>query len=241
MGAWTVESLRNLGPDYWRAHMLLPEVVLEWFKVLGAGWVFEGDPKKPHAVLHSGKHSNGFFLCKRVLAFPNLRENLAGALLRALRQNLGQVDGVFGAPYSSILIAGDVGRMSNPPARTYVPEKDPADASGKGMIFKPDDPIPAGAILLQVEDLITTSDSAEATQHAIVKGNPNSVKFAPVIGTVIHRPPKLVQTLPDGRAIVALVQRQVDAWDPADCPLCKAGSRAVSPKSNWAELTAQSP
>lgn len=236
---WTVEALKSLDQKYWLAHRLSPETVLEWFKVLGAGWVFEGDPKKPHAVLHSGKHSNGFFLCKRILGYPNLRENLAGALLRDLREmSAGQFDGVFGAPYSSILLAGDVGRMALPSVKTYVPEKDPTDPSGKRMIFKPDDPIPRGAILLQVEDLITTSASAEATQQAIVGGNPNSVKFAPVIGTIIHRPPTIEHKLPDGRHIVALVERQVDAWDPADCPLCKAGSKPISPKSNWVELTA---
>ena len=212
------------------------EEALEWFRVLEAGWVHGGDPKKPHAKLHSGKCSTGFFLCKRVLAFGNLREILAACIIAELDKiGFSQIDGVFGSPYSSILLAGDVARLLN--VKVYVPEKDPTDPVGKRMIFKPDDPIPSGSTLLQIEELVTTGDSCEASKQAIITGNPHPVNFARQVGVLVHRPPKIVRALPDGRVIMPFIERQVDACEPADCPLCAQGSIPLSPKGdNWAKL-----
>jgi len=213
------------------------EEVLGWFEIMRAGWVHNGDPKKPHAKLHSGKCSDGFFLCKRVLAHGNLREILAACIKDRLRKaGLDKIDGVFGSPYSSILLAGDVGRLMGVP--TYVPEKDPLDPAGKRMLFKADDPIPEGAVLLQIEELVTTFDSGEAAKQAIIIGNPYPVKFAQFVGVLVHRPPKIVRELPDGRTIVPFIERQVNAWEPGKCPRCKEGSKSLPPKTNWAELTA---
>jgi len=211
-----------------------PEEVMEWFSVLEAGWVHNGDPAKPHAILHAGDHSSGFFLCKRVLGYGSLREILAMCIIAELRKVwLGDVDGVFGSPYSSLGLAFDIGRLLR--TKTYVPEK----GLEKGaMVFKPDDPVPAGALLLQVEELVTTWDSGKTTAQAIVDGNPNPVKFAPFVGVLVHRPRVLDRALLNGRTLVPFIERQVDAWKPADCPLCKQGSRAVFPKTQWAELTA---
>lgn len=216
-----------------------PEEVLEWFAILQAGWVHSGDPTKPHAELHSKKHSTGFFLCKRVLKYGNLREILAACMIRELRRAGMQkrdVDGVFGSPYSSILLAGAVARLLDVPV--YVPEKDPLDPLGKRMLFKSDDPIPQGSSLLQVEELITTFDSGDATKLAIFKGNPFPVRFAPFVSVLIHRPAAIDRGLPDGRIIVPFIEKQVDAWDPLDCKLCKLGSPVLVAKSHWAELTA---
>ena len=214
-----------------------PEDVLEWFKLLGAGWVYDGDPEKPHAKLHSGKCSTGFFLCKKVLAYGNLREILAACIIYELRKaGLKKVDGVFGSPYSSILLAGDVGRLLG--VKTYVPEKDPTDSDGKHMLFKTDDPIPEGSTLLQIEELVTTFDSAEATKQAMIANHPYPLSFAPFVGVLVHRPPKIVRVLPGGCTIVPFIEKQVDAWEPPDCPLCKQGSVPLSPKTNWTKLTA---
>ena len=217
-----------------------PNEVMEWFKVMEAGWVYERASGKAHAILHSGMHSDGFFLCKRLLKYGNLRELLAACIVRELCTVAGRlpmIHGVFGSPYSAILLAGDVARMLRVPV--YVPEKDPSDPQGKRMIFKPDDPIPEGAVLLQVEELVTTWASGDATKQAIIDGNPHKVSFCPFVGVLIHRPPALVgRELRDGRTIVPFIEKQVAAWDPKDCPLCKAKSKPVFPKEQWAELTA---
>ena len=211
--------------------------LLEWFKLLDAGWVYGGDCKKPHAKLHSGKHSDGFFLCKKVLAWGNLREIIAACIIEQLRRAYGgslpQIDGVFGSPYSSILLAGDVGRLLG--VKTYVVEKDP-EFKGR-MIYKGDDEIAPGSTLMQIEELVTTFDSASKTADAIKRCVPN-VSLLVYVPTFVHRPPEISRDLPDGRVIVPLIERQVNAWESSDCPLCQAGSKALSPKTEWAELTA---
>ena len=217
-----------------------PETALEWFSELQAGWVHDGDPKKPHAKLASEKCSAGFFLCKRVLKYGNLREILAACIVRQLQMHISvlDIDGVYGAPNSSITLAADVARLLGVP--NYIVEKGPKDANGKDtMIFKDDDPIPAGSVLLQIEELITVAGSAMMATEAIMLGNPYPVKFAPFVGVLVYRPPALFRCLPDGRQIVAFIERQVDAWDPSVCPLCKQGSVPLPPKTNWAELTGQ--
>lgn len=212
------------------------EEVLEWFTYLQAGWIHGGGLGKPHAKLHSGKCSNGYFLCKKVLSRGNLREILAACIIKELRKaGPVRVSGVFGSPYSSLLLAGDVGRLLG--VKTYVPEKDPTDPNGKRMIFKPDDPIPQGSVLLQVEELVTTWESGGATSKAIIAGNPNPICFFHLVGTLVHRPPEITRELPDGRKIAPFIERKIDAWDPVDCPLCKAGSTPVPPKTHWAQLT----
>lgn len=242
---WTLEMLKGFRlshdgrrmeycDEQWR--LPSPEDVLEWFKLLQAGWVYGGDPRLAHAILHSGMHSDGFFLCKKVLDHGNLREIIAACMIAMLRGvGLGEVDGVFGSPQSSILLSGDVGRLLG--VKTYVLEKDPKDSEGKKMLFKPDDPVPEGHVLLQIEELVTTWASGGASTDAIIAGNPYPVKFAPLVGVFVLRPPELEYVLPDGRVMKPFIERPVAAWPKDSCPLCARGSRAVKPKTDWAVLT----
>ncbi len=90
--------------------------------------------------------------------------------------------------------------------------------------------------VLQIEELITTLGSATAVGKALLEKNPK-VQLIPVIGTLIHRP-AVLPVSNDGPKIVAVIEKQVSAWDPSECPYCKVGSKRVKPKTNWAELTA---
>lgn len=239
MRVFSKEDLAGFSFARWKT-VPTAEEILQWFEVLEAGWIYDGNPSRPHAKLHSGKCSDGFFLVKKVLKYGNLREILAAAIVAKIPGELRSgIGGVFGAPYSSITLAGDVARLLGAP--NYVVEKGPKDESGKPtMVFSGDDPVPAYTTLFQVEDLITTYDSAKLTRDAIRAGNPEPVQFIPFVGTVVHRPPEMVLSY-DGQQVLALVNKQVSAWNPADCPWCKQGSIPLLPKApgNWAKLTAK--
>ncbi len=239
---WTRDDLLNISLKTYGSILPEPEEVLEWFATLEAGWVHSGKPEDPHVVLHSKKHSNGFFLCKKVLKYGNLREIIAACIINRLKKaGLGKVGCVIGSPQSSILLTGDVGRLLGVP--TYVLEKDPKDPKGKDMLFKPDDPIPENCEVLQIEELVTTWDSGDATTRAVINSNPTPVIFHPLVGVFVFRPPVINYTLPDARRIVPFIEKQVDAWDiehGETCPLCEGGSEALLPKgSNWARLKAR--
>lgn len=213
------------------------EEFLEWFSVLQAGWVHNGDPKNPHVYLASKKHSSGFFLCKRILKYPNLREIVAASIIARLEAEFFPMkfNGVFGAPYSSITLAAEVGRLLNIP--NYIVEKGPKENGQETMVFKADDPPQKGSCLLEIEELVTTSGSGMKAAEAIQAICPEAV-FPPFIGVFVHRPSERCRFFPDGRKIVSVIERIVDNWDPSECPLCKQGSEALEPKGqNWAKLT----
>ena len=102
--------------------------------------------------------------------------------------------------------------------------------------FKKEIGDPKGAKVLQIEELITTLGTTTNIREAVEKGNLEPVEFLPIVGTLVHRPPKLPVTY-NGLEVVSLVEKEVWAVDPAECPLCRQGSIRLKPKSHWAELT----
>lgn len=216
------------------------EEFLYWFDLLDAGWKHSGDPKDPHAELTSGLCSNGFFDCLRVLKNVKLSEILAYQLaLRLLdaARSAGEFPGiqwVIGSPMAGITFAHDVARAIQSPNSFFL-EKDPKDPSGKKLLWKrvaigEEEPV------LQIEELITTAGTTNEVVRAIREGNPNPVKFVPYIGTLVHRPSKMVDEY-GGRKVVALISEEVWAVPPEECPLCAQGSKRLRPKTNWKELT----
>ncbi len=207
--------------------------ILDMFEMCDAVWLHDGDPRKPHAELTSGLCSNGFFDCMRVLKFPNLSEILASALVEKIADIHSPADWVVGSSYAAITFSYQVASFLSA-VHGFV-EKDPTDA--KKMVW-PRLQIPRGSSVLQVEELITTFGTVNAVRQAIEEGNGEPVNFLPVVGTIVHRPPKLPANYGD-RRVVALIEKEVWAVEQKDCPLCKAGSLRYRPKikAHWAELT----
>jgi len=98
--------------------------------------------------------------------------------------------------------------------------------------------IPAGAKALQIEELITTSGAMTEVRRAVEEGNGEPVNFLPIVGALVHRPPRLSADYGD-RKVIAVIEKEIWAVDPKDCPLCKAGSPRYRPKTHWAELTGE--
>jgi len=208
------------------------EELLKIFKEKDACWMHNGDPKKPHAQLTSGKCSNGFFDCMRVLKDPELCRLLAEELTEKLkREGILHVDWVIGSPYAAITFSYEV--ASNLGALHAFPEKSREDKNK--MVWKRFS-IPEGATILQVEELITTAKTFREVRRAVTEENEDPVDFLPIVATIIHRPPKLPAEH-DGTEIISLLEKEVWAVEQKDCPLCKKGSKRYRPKTHWAELT----
>jgi hypothetical protein len=144
---------------------------------------------------------------------------------------------VIGSPYAGITFSYEVAKAFR--ATHGFTEKDPSDPKKKRMLWKRFN-IPAKSKVLQVEELITTSGTFKAVRRAIIEGNSEPVNFLPVVGVLIHRPPKLpVHYEINGEKIkiVPLVEKLMWAVDPSKCSLCRASSIRLSPKNHWAELT----
>jgi orotate phosphoribosyltransferase len=172
-----------------------------------------------------------FFAAKPV---PKLCEIFGFQLARKLKEaGIKKVDWVIGSSYAAITFSHEVAKAFG--AIHAFPEKDPSDPDGKKMIWRRMQ-IPKDAIVLQAEELITTSDTFREVRRAVKQGNYESVNWLPVVGTLVHRPPKLPVNY-DGIEIVSLIEVEVWAVDQKDCPLCAIGSPRYRPKANWAKLT----
>ncbi len=218
--------------------VLGPAEVLSIFDLCDAGWMHDNNPKSPHAELTSGKCSNGFFDCLRVLRYPNFCEILGFQLAKKIKEELKKlgielIDWVIGSPYAAITFSYEVAKFFK--AVHAFPEKDPLDPEGKRMVWRRMT-IPKGAAVLQVEELITTSGTFQEVRRAIEKGNSEPVNFLPIVGVLIHRPSKIPIDYGE-RKVVALIEKEIWAVEPKDCPLCTKGSPRLRPKTHWKELT----
>lgn len=226
-------------PRHYDDKVLSPEDILSWFDVYDAVWVRDdSDPGAPHVELSGGKCSNGFFDCMRVLCNPKLCEILALQLVRKLKEaGIEKVDWVIGSPYAAITFSHEVAKGFN--AVHAFTEKDPrvipTDPKRKGMLWQRMQ-IPKDVNVLQTEELITTSGTFTEVRRAVNQGNHEPIKWLPVVGTLVHRPPKLPVDY-DGIEVVPLIETEVWAVEQKDCPLCKIGSPRYRPKGNWKKLT----
>ena len=223
----------QLNPRDFEGKILPQSRLIKWLQSCDAFWIHDGDPKKPHAQLTSGLCSNGFFDLTRVLCYPNINEILARQIIGLLQsEGIRRVDWVVGSAYAGITLSYQVARILRV-CHGFV-EKDPNDPEGKKMVWHRLT-IPAGAKVLQVDEVITTLGTILEQRRAIEEGNKETVNFLSFVGSILHRPPQLPV---DYGAIRVVAPIEVEVWakKPKDCPLCQVGSKRLRPKTHWQEL-----
>jgi orotate phosphoribosyltransferase len=88
-----------------------------------------------------------------------------------------------------------------------------------------------GSSILLVEDVVTTGNTTRKTVQAL---QASGATILPYVLAIVNRSG---EDEIDGRKIISSVILNLDTFYPADCPYCKAGSKVLRPKENWAELT----
>jgi len=235
-------DLSRFSPRDFEDKILTLEEILVWFENEDAYWAYEGEPsrKKPHAELTSGLCSDGFFDCLLVLRYPNIAEILGRQLAERFIRNgwfgWNYIDWVISSSYAAITFGHEVAKALG--AIFMMTEKDEKDP--KKMVWRRMT-IPETARVLQVEELITTSGTFQEVYRAVKEGNQVKTFFwGGPVGALVHRPAKLpavYQSEFGGRQVVALIEKEIRAYKPEECPYCKAGSPRYRPKSHWLELT----
>lgn len=235
-------DLRLINPRDYDGVVLRAEEILLWFDNENAYWAYQGEPspEKAHAELTSGLCSDGFFDCLLVLGYPNVAEILAQQLVFRLAANTGikkfGIDWVISSSYAAITFGHEVAKALG--AIFMLAEKDQADPKGKKMIW-PRRTIPAGARILQAEELITTSGTFKEVRRAVEEGNAvKDINFIPTVAALVHRPSELPIEY-DGRQVVAVIEKEIQNFDPkkGECRYCNVGSPRYRPKTHWKELT----
>lgn len=203
------------------------------FKRCNAMWTYHAIKGEPHALLASGKHSDGYFNVNSVTQFSSSFCNdfaweIAKKVLIA-----GVIDAVVSSSYAALPFGYAV---ANELKAVFVF----TEKQGKAQVWTGRFELPEGARVLQAEELITTMGTTESVKQAVEKDNPNQVEFVeiegkPAVATIVHRPNKLPIEYPNYN-VVALMQQEVHSWEPEECPLCAKGSEVLKPKPNWAEF-----
>ncbi|HXY00029.1 MAG TPA: orotate phosphoribosyltransferase [Candidatus Limnocylindrales bacterium] len=178
-----------------------------------------------HFELSSGLHSGMYVQCALVLQYPRFAEKL-GQALAALFSD-ARIDVVVSPALGGVIIGQEVARAL-PAPKDAVGGGVPAmfverDASGRmtlrrGFVLQPDQHV------LVVEDVWTTGGSTQETIHVVEEAGGRVV----AAGALIDRSGGKIEFPIESNALIEL---QIESYEPEDCPLCRQGSVAVKPGS----------
>lgn len=186
---------------------LTPEEVRTEFERTGA--ILSG-----HFQLTSGRHSDTYVQCARVLEDSVLTTRLAAELAGMFEPD--QVDLVAAPAVGGIIIGFAVAQALGTPLIF-------SEREDGRMTFRRGFDAPAGARVLVVEDVVTTGGSvAEVVDLVRASG-------ADVVGVaaLIDRGGEKAFDAP----YRPLLRLRVDSWETSDCALCAAGEALTSPGS----------
>ncbi len=203
--------------------MMTEAEVLEAFKSTGA--LLEG-----HFELRSKLHSNRYFQCANVLRYPRIAAKLCDAVVEKMKAgcDIGKIDGVISPAVGGILVGHEVARALD--TKCVFAEKVPGegvDATGKPntilamrrFTLKP------GERYVVAEDVVTKGGRVQETIDLVKKAG---CEVAAVVLLVDRSGGKVsFGSIP----MFSLMQMTPETWQPAECPLCKAGSHPVHPGS----------
>lgn len=174
-----------------------------------------GAVRHGHFQLTSGRHSDTYIQCARVLEDPTLTMKLAGEAVRALPEGM-QIDLVASPAVGGILwgfaVAAVLGKKM-----IFSERKE-----GK-MIFRRSFEVPEGARVLVCEDVVTTGGSVKEVCDLVEAAGGTVVAVMSMIDRGGDR--KFDQDF------YPLIELPTPSWDPEDCDLCKQGVEIYSPGS----------
>jgi len=244
----STQGVFSLMPEDFAGRQMTIAEVEAIFKVFDAFWMYQGDPssERPHALLKSGLHSNGFIMCRAVLKYPSLCFLFAIEMFKIMDSKLskpfglGDIDVVASSAYSAIPLGWEIARLLstekiNPQAEYIEVEKDE-----KGNPTKIRGGIDSKKLVLVVNELMTTgTGSTWESKKAVLDCN-SAKDYAPRIiepvFVLMHRSRDF--SLADGSLVQPVFHFDIENFEPEQCPYCQAGSKAIKPKfdNNWQRL-----
>lgn len=175
-----------------------------------------------HFMLSSGRHSDRYFQCARLMQYPDRAEQALHALARSLRAAIDAgriaVDVLVGPAIGGIVVAYELGRQLGLPALFTERDDSGAMALRRGFELAP------GTRVLIVEDVVTTGLSTRECAAVIAACGATTAALACLVD---RRAPGLDLPWP----VFASCTVEAHDWDAGSCPLCARGQPAVKPGS----------
>ena len=171
-----------------------------------------------HFRLSSGRHSDRYLQCARLLMWPERAEKagreLAGKLLEFSPQ------AVVSPALGGVIIGHEVARALGVRA-LFAERKDGSFTLRRGFAVAP------GERIVVVEDVFTTGGSTREVCAAVASAGGEVV----AVGSLVDRGLPVGAFPVPARSVLAL---SVPSWLPEDCPLCARGVPLETPGSRHA-------
>jgi orotate phosphoribosyltransferase len=184
-----------------------------------------------HFLLSSGRHSNRYFQCARLLQHPAQTAESLTQVAERIRADMGELalDAVVGPAMGGIIAAWELGRQLG--CRSFFTERNENGEMSlrRGFEVKP------GERILIVEDVITTGKSYGECAAVLERLGAEIAALACIVDRRVA-----VQSCSSEEAAVppetpwplyAACRVEAQNWEPESCGLCRQGIPAVKPGS----------
>jgi orotate phosphoribosyltransferase len=170
---------------------------------------------KGHFLLTSGRHSDQYFQCAKVLQYPEYTEIVCSRIAEFFRDK--EFDTVISPAMGGIIVGQEVARQLN--KRSIFAEREE-----KKLILRRGFSLEKGERVLVCEDVVTTGGSVFEVMDIVKEAG------AVVIGAgyIVDRSNGKVTF---GVPQVSAVKMDVVSYTPDECPLCKNNIPVVKPGS----------
>ena len=158
-----------------------------------------------HFLLSSGKHSNRYVQCAKVLRFPEYAEQVLSTVVEQIKDL--DIDLVVGPAMGGVIVSYELGRQLNKET-VFTERKDGVMELRRGFEVKP------GAKIIIAEDVVTTGKSTIETKEALEKLGGEVIGVA----CIANRTSKDI-----GMPIYSEIKLDIQVHDADECPLCKEG------------------
>lgn len=175
-----------------------------------------------HFLLSSGRHSNRYFQCARLLQFPDRAAAALSAAALAIKADMAagklQIDAVVGPALGGIIVAYELARQLQLPA--FFTERDDTGT----MVFRRGFEVKPGQNILIAEDVVTTVKSSLDCAKAIEEMGGRIIALACVVD-------RRMEGVESPWPFYPACRLEAATWEADDCQLCKQGLPAVKPGS----------
>ena len=176
-----------------------------------------------HFLLSSGRHSDRYFQCAKLLQYPEKAQaaliHVANQISEDIKNGKIKVDIVAGPAMGGIIPAWELGRQLNLPA--VFTER---DESGS-MVLRRGFELQPGQNVLIVEDVVTTGKSSIECAAALSAAGASIAALACIIDRRAENADKIPWPF------YPAVNLNAGNWPASECELCKKGVPAVKPGS----------
>ena len=168
-----------------------------------------------HFLLTSGRHSNVYFQCAKVLQFPEYNRNICSVIAEYFKDY--EIDTIIAPAIGGIVVGQEVARQLN---KRFIF----AEREDKKLNLRRGFSIKKGERILVCEDVVTTGGSVFEVID-IVKQS----EAVPVgVGFIVDRSKGIVQFGVPQKSVVSL---DAISYEPENCDLCKENIPFIKPGS----------